>query len=359
MATVAANVAKYFLARRLPNTFFFVGHQVVAHEYVAIAISASPGGYLRSLLNGGAAVAGSVGAALNGCQFSYGLFTGSKPFHRFFDRELVIVYDISSLLMPELHMEQTVRNHGESLLKDALSSDLICCISEATERDVLTYLPVPKGKTFVAHLGSDWTKPPTDDRPSAHVVVLGTVEPRKNLKLVAAWLEARPEICDDFSFVFVGASGWGARFDTIFSELLAHERIGRALVFTGYLHEQQKRSLVASATCAIYPSLFEGFGLPVVECLSVGCPVLTARTSSLVELGVPPDCHFDPFSVAELDASFRKVIALSDTQRAALAEELIRISRRFSWEDFGNRIVAALFSPGQDAALARSEGNPA
>jgi glycosyltransferase involved in cell wall biosynthesis len=266
----------------------------------------------------------------------------------------MILHDLSPLLMPELHMERTVRNNGEALLKDALSSDLVCCSSEATERDVLTYLPVSKAKTFVAHLGSDWTKDAADGRRSDHVVVIGTVEPRKNLKLVAAWLEARPEICDEFSFIFVGASGWGAGFDTVFSRLLANEKMRRSLVFTGYLHERQKRNLVATATCAIYPSLFEGFGLPVVECMSVGCPVLTSRTSSLMELGVPPDWQFDPFSIAELDESFRRVIALSDARRSAVTEELIGFSRKFSWEDFGTRVVAALFSMDEDTSRRRS-----
>jgi glycosyltransferase involved in cell wall biosynthesis len=362
MATAAANLARYFLQHHPSDTVFFVGHRAVAHAYVSTAVTASPGGYLRSLVGSGAAVAGSLAEALSDGRFSYGMFSSSKPFHRVFDRELIIVHDLSSLLTPELHKEQTVRNHGESLLKDTLSSDLVCCSSQATQQDVLIYLPVAREKTFVAPLASDWVRPARRDparRASPYVVILGTIEPRKNLKLIAGLLARHKALCSQFTFYFIGAPGWGTGLDTVFADLLADEEVRRSLVFTGYMPEQEKRSLVAGATCAIYPSLFEGFGLPAVECMSVGCPVLTGRTSSLMELGIPPEFQFDPFSVTELYDSLRALLRLSDSQLDALSESLIETSRTFSWTSFGDRIVAALLASDNGASRDRHDVNRA
>src|SRR5205823_3454610 len=102
-----------------------------------------------------------------------------------------------------------------------------------------------------------------------------------------------------------------------------------------------KQRLLRDARFAIYPSLFEGFGLPVVECMAQGCPIITSRSSSLIELGLEDRFYLDPLSLADFARAFGLVqsVAMQPSTRRELAEELRRRAASFTWDKFGARIV--------------------
>jgi glycosyltransferase involved in cell wall biosynthesis len=230
---------------------------------------------------------------------------------------------------------------------DIMTSDLICCVSEATRQDVIHYLNAPAERVFVSHLGCEAPAakpaidPPVPDQVPPYVVILGTVEPRKNLRLVADFIRCRPEICQEFAFFFVGRRGWGTQFEEIFGDIMAKRECSDRIFFTDYVSETTKRRLLRNAQFAIYPSVFEGFGLPVVECMAEGCPVIASRSSSLIELGLDASCYFDPLSLSDFSRVFRMIQSLTalPDQRRRLSETLRKGSSVFSWQAFADRIM--------------------
>jgi glycosyltransferase involved in cell wall biosynthesis len=343
--TVTARIARYLLNTRPEATVFYYGPEVVLPQFVAMAIDSAPGGYLRAFIEAGTAIAGSLDNALRGDFTSVGIFPNIKPVHRVFDFELVVMHDLSAILLPEMHTPEAAIEHSEAHVRDVATSDLVCCVSEATRQDVLQYLRVPPERVFVSHLGCDVAEE-TDEFAltspvSPYVVVLGTIEPRKNLGLVADFIRCRPQICDELAFLFVGRRGWGAQFEDLFADIMRLPQCRERVLFTDYVTEGVKRRLLRHARFAIYPSLFEGFGLPVVECMAQGCLIITSRSSSLVELALDEDFYFDPLSLADFSRAFGLMhsMTMQEERRRQLSHDVTRRASAFSWDAFVERII--------------------
>jgi glycosyltransferase involved in cell wall biosynthesis len=347
IAQVTANLAREIYRRFPTRSYFFVRDQVVDPYFMLAAIETAPGAYLDVLLQNGFGELGRLKDFVWRDKRSVGLFPNIKTLHRVFDVELVVLHDLSAMLMPELHEGWAADLHTRAMARDTATSDLVCCVSEATRQDALAYLPFDGRKAFVSHLGvhepvaetvaadAATAKPP-------YVLVLGTVEPRKNLRLVAEFFSSRTDLLRDLPVVFAGRRGWGQQFNQIFGKLLEDPALRDRIVFTGYVDEADKWALIRGAKFAIFPSLFEGFGLPVVECMAAGCPVIAGRTSSLVEFGLPDEMYFDPFSLVDFARAFRHINTMAEPARLALGEKLERQARQFTWTAFSDRIVEAI-----------------
>jgi glycosyltransferase involved in cell wall biosynthesis len=344
IANVTANLARQLRHRCPHNSYFFFQDKIIDPGALLTAIDHAPGDYLGTILANGYADLGHVNDYIGRRPWSIGLFPNVKTAHRLFDFELVVLHDLSAMLMPELHEAWAAQLHTKAMLDDIRSSDLVCCVSEATRQDAITYLGAPPGDAFVSHLGVH--RPPRSGPVPAQrqdfAIVLGTVEPRKNLRLVADYLLSRPDLGQRLAMVFVGRRGWGPGFDQIFGELLHEPSWRDRIIFTDYIDEAAKWALLESARFAIYPSLFEGFGLPVAECMAAGCPVIVSRTSSLVEFDLPSDMTFDPMSLTDFARAFRAIEGRSPTEIRQLSKQLADQSRHYTWEECFNRILRAI-----------------
>ena len=180
------------------------------------------------------------------------------------------------------------------------------------------------------------------------LLVLGSIEPRKNVALVLQWLAQHPGVLDLVRVVFAGRQAWGDSFAAQVERagLHAAAAAGR-IVFTSYVDEGFRTALLIGAAALLYPSLFEGFGLPLLEALAVGTPVLSSVSSSMPE--VVGDCgyYFDPCSAASLHAAFTQFWA--DRSAGALAPLIASGQERalgFSYDATYRVIVEGLF-PGR------------
>lgn len=347
LAVVTKNLAEQLLRSASHNVKFFVREQVISNQFVQRALD-SPGKYLSVFIDYGHAVEESLWSGLKReNERTIGIFPNIKPFHRVFDFEVLIAHDLSFMLCPEMHTLDTTQRHSRAFQQDTASSDLICCVSEATRQDLLLYMGYDPERAFVSHLGADTVRSDEGydfsglcDR---FIVVLGTVEPRKNLKMIADLLKQFPHLTDSFTFVIVGRSGWGAQLNTIFDEAFRHGVDRSKVISTGFVSNSMKRALLRNAAFAIFPSIFEGFGLPVVEAMAAGCPTLVSISSSLVELGVPRELQFDPLSVTDFAYRFAYVSSMGNTERQELAARLRENTEaKFKWEYFAQRILDKL-----------------
>ena len=116
------------------------------------------------------------------------------------------------------------------------------------------------------------------------------------------------------------------------------------VLFTDYVTDPVKRRLLRHARFAVYPSIFEGFGLPVVECMAAGCPVITSRSSSLIELGLDAEFYFDPLSLGDLSRAFGAMhrATMHDEPRRQLSRHVTRLAASFTWDAFVERIMGKI-----------------
>jgi len=265
------------------------------------------------------------------------LFTDHRPPRRTYAREGKIVYDLSMILAPECHPAGSVAMYTADLAEQVACSDVLFAISEATARDLVWIYGVPPGRVRVALLASTVdlaragrVRDAIAGRPvEPFLLVLGSIEPRKNAGLVLEWVTRHPEVLDEVRIVFAGRQAWGETFASMTdAHGLGPAVAGGRVVFMGYVDESLKAALLVGAAGLIYPSLFEGFGLPLLDAMATGTPVLSSVSTSMPE--VVGDCgyYFDPYEPTSLHAAYLRLRA--DRASGAVDGLVARARRRAS-----------------------------
>jgi glycosyltransferase involved in cell wall biosynthesis len=282
-----------------------------------------------------------------------GLYTDHRPPRKLYPREGKIVYDLSMILTPECHPPEAAGMYVLDLAEQIACSEVLFCISEATARDLAWIFGVGPDRLRVALLGNNVDlaaaarmRALIGDRPvEPFLLVLGSIEPRKNAALVLQWLAEHPAVLGEVRIVFAGRQAWGESFASLVAArgLQGAMAAGR-IVFASFVDEAYRTALLVGAAGLIYPSVFEGFGLPLLEAMATGTPVLSSVSSSMPE--VVGDCgyYFDPYSVASLDAAFRAL--WSDRASGAVEGVVARARARaagFSYDRTYATIIEGLF----------------
>jgi glycosyltransferase involved in cell wall biosynthesis len=169
-----------------------------------------------------------------------------------------------------------------------------------------------------------------------YAVVVGTIEPRKNLGLLLRALDNRAVMRSGIHFVVIGRRGWLAEQALARLTPEAQQRI----TFTGFVSEFVKYRLLKHADFLVFPSVYEGFGIPAVEAMGLGKPVLAAMTSAFPEVIGEAGVYFDPFSVEEFAAGLREIV---DPKRLAeLAPKAVAQAATFTPERMAAPVLAWL-----------------
>lgn len=220
-------------------------------------------------------------------------------------------------------------------------SAAILAISESTAADLTARFPAAVGRTVVAPLGhrvEQAGRTSGSELPApGFVLAVGTVEPRKNVpRLVAAYRALPEELQERHPLVVVGALGWetGETLDAL-------ESLGPRCLRLGYVSDAELGELYRRCAAFCYPSLGEGFGLPVLEAMAAGAPVITSNVSSLPEVGGDAVAYVDPFDVERIRATLHRVLS-DPEERARLAAAGPRRAAGFTWSSFAAATVAVL-----------------
>ncbi len=244
------------------------------------------------------------------------------------------VHDLIPLRFRDWVTPRTFSMHSNKYANAARTCDVIFANSAFTARDVVGVLGVASDRVRVARPGLEAGLGPDGEAypwPRPFVLGIGTLEPRKNVEaLVAAWRLLGGE----YDLVIAGAEGWGERPD------LADARIFPL----GYVVDEQVAALYRAAACFVFPSRFEGFGMPVIEAMACGTPVVASRHESLDEACGDAAIRVDPSDPAEIAAGIRTALADHD----ALAGRGLRHAAGFSWRATGASILR-----GYEEVLAR------
>ena len=286
-------------------------------------------------------------------------------------RSVVTVHDLGYLAYPEAHRPADRRYLDWSTRWSATQAAAVLADSAATKADLVAAYGILPGKIHVIHLGRDETLARVADpdqiaavchkysiaAPTAgagYLLYVGTLQPRKNLARVIeafACLVGSPAGAD-LQLVLAGGKGW--LFEQMRLPTLV-ERLGLAgrVLFSGYVADADLPALLSGARAFVFPSLHEGFGIPVLEAGACGVPVITSNTSSLPEVAGDPAAG--PEGAAALLVDPHDVEAIADAMHrvltdGALRTELIRRGhenlKRFSWEKCARETLAVLLEVG-------------
>jgi glycosyltransferase involved in cell wall biosynthesis len=210
----------------------------------------------------------------------------------------------------------------------------IIAASQHTRDDMIKYLGIPDNKISVVYHGVDHSifKPyniKLHDKP--YILYVGSERPRKNLgRLFEAFTKLKTEF-PELKLVKVGPSGGHKRFRRDTMRKLGSLGITSDIIFIDYASELELAYYYSSAVLLAYPSLYEGFGLPPLEAMACGCPVVTSNTSSLPEVVGEAGIVVNPYDTDSLVQAMRQVLT-DDKLRDDVVRKGLEWSRRFSWE---------------------------
>lgn len=253
---------------------------------------------------------------------------------------VMTIHDLSLFLHPATHEAKLVRRARWRLPRMARMASLIITPSESVRREVCEYLNVAAEKVFVVgeaarrsfHRVAAAETVAVRERfkiESEFILFVGTIEPRKNLLTLVRALDEiitttnlRPQL------VIAGKEGWlNQELFSYLKSSTARERVR----FTGYISDTDLRALYSSCSVFVYPSLYEGFGLPPLEAMACGAPVITSRTASIMEVVGDGARLFAPRDFRELAQAITEVLTDS-RERFALSGAGRRRAASFSWE---------------------------
>ncbi|MFH0925995.1 MAG: glycosyltransferase family 1 protein [bacterium] len=259
---------------------------------------------------------------------------------------IITIHDLTYLKFPESMIKRYRLYMGFLVPLSAKLADYIVTDSQSSKKDIIDYLNVPEEKIEVVYPGveqEDYTynyDPGTRKQEplisSNYLLFVSTIEPRKNLeRLIKAFDELKREKACDLDLVIVGKRGW---LDETIKKAWHNSPYQKDIKFLGYVDQKTLNMIYRKAFCLVFPSIYEGFGFPILEAMANYCPVLASNTSSIPEIVADAALLFDPFSV---EAIARAIKHLIDNKN--LREELILKGRKrvknFSWEKTAREMV--------------------
>lgn len=253
-------------------------------------------------------------------------------------RRVVTVHDLTYIRFPELLQKETLENLRRQMLREIAAADAVICVSESTRRDLLAAYQIDPQRAVTIHSGfgvsvGDVAHDP--DLPPRYVLFVSTIEPRKNLTvLLEAFERLRARGVYDGELLIVGRVGWK-------SEGIVR-RLGRPGVrHLDYLTSTKLTAVYRQAEVFVFPSIYEGFGFPLLEAMAAGVPSIAARSSSLPEVGGDAALYFDPEDPAELERLLERLLADASLRRDLAARGPARAAL-FRWDEAAQKTLAVL-----------------
>jgi glycosyltransferase involved in cell wall biosynthesis len=252
-------------------------------------------------------------------------------------RHIITVHDLTFLHDPQHKDAAARRYYNDQITYAVRHADHILSVSTATKTDLMDLLNVPPDKITVQPHGVDPRFQPLSpeslaqhraalDLPESFILFVGTLEPRKN---IPALLDAYEQLPDAPPLVLAGQRGW--LFDDTMTRIEAMQQRGLPIIHRADIDDDTLPALYNLAAVLVLPSFYEGFGLPTLEAMACGTPVIASNCSSLPEVVGDAGALIDPDDPAALASALAK--ALNDTNwRQSMRDAGLRRARNFTWQ---------------------------
>ncbi|MBC8419154.1 MAG: glycosyltransferase family 4 protein [Desulfobacterales bacterium] len=261
-------------------------------------------------------------------------------------RLVYTLYDLSFLEYPDLTTEENRGKCFEGVFSASIYADFIVSISDYSRKKFQEIFPhYPRKRIGVVPLGSRSFPEQTagtqiDDLKGLQAkefwLVVGTLEPRKNLRrLLQAFSDYVRQTNDPYPLALAGGKGW---LEEDLEEFIRGLGVSNHVHILGYVSDQELAWLYRNCLCFVYPSLYEGFGLPVLEAMGQGAAVITSNTTSLPEVAGDAAHYIDPLDVHDIAEAFLK-LGSDGAYREALRKKAVMQAEKFSWEKSAKQVL--------------------
>lgn len=259
------------------------------------------------------------------------------------------IYDLTVMTHPECHRKANVDFCLKGIKDAARYADQIIAISEHTKNDLMHYMKVPEERITVTYLaaGSDYyqisdpvilnSTAKKYKLPDNYILFIGSLEPRKNIRtLLKAYSNLPNKFQKEFFLVIAGGKGW---LNSDIPSLVQELNISDKVKFAGYIEKQDINAVYSQAAVFVYPSLYEGFGLPILEAMACGTPVITSNTSSMPEVAGDAARLITPTDIDELTGALEDTLK-NESLRQDMRQKGLRQASLFSWEKCAKETLA-------------------
>jgi glycosyltransferase involved in cell wall biosynthesis len=269
---------------------------------------------------------------------------------------VVTVHDLGYLHYPQAHKRWSRWYLQWSTAHNARAATHLIADSEATKRDLIKHCQAPPDKISVVYPGYHPSFVPERDRnrleavrkryhiPASYVIYVGTLQPRKNLRALLDAFAAVAQQDRGVHLVIAGKKGW--LYEPLFGRVQQLE-LGKRVHFTGYVPQEDLPALISGARLFVLPSLYEGFGMPVLEAMACGTPVICSNVSSLPEVAGDAAILVNPHETAELVRALQRLL-YDDALRCNLAQKGLKQVTRFSWKRCAQETLTILQAAGTE-----------
>ncbi len=261
---------------------------------------------------------------------------------------VISIMDVSYIHFPHLFNKKDLYQLQNWTKYSVKNAKKILTISEASKRDIIRLYDISEDRVVVTYPG---LKKTYSNSPllmnvlqekymisGTYILFVGTLQPRKNIeKLIEAFSHVVTSHTD-LKLVIVGKQGW--QYENIVKAPKKFH-IEESVLFVSYVPDEELATFYKNALCFVLPSLYEGFGLPVLEAMAYDCPVITSTVSSLPEAGGDAALYVDPESVDDIAMKITEVVA-NPSLRATMIEKGKKQVKKFSWEKTAKETFAVL-----------------
>lgn len=261
---------------------------------------------------------------------------------------VITVYDMVYKVFPETMEKANYVKLEQNLRRSCDAASAIVTISENSRREIIEYMEVDAGRIHIIPPGVDCQhyRPPKGEKevlsirkkyglPQYYFLYLGTIEPRKNIESLVEAFRIYRDRGGRGHLVIAGKKGW--MYEKVF-DLVKQYGLENHIVFPGYIDEQDKPLVYGGARAFLFPSLYEGFGMPPLEAMACGIPVVTSNTSSLPEVVGNAGLMVEPADIEGL-ALYMKRLEEDEKLCQELREKGLKRAAKFTWEDSVKKLM--------------------
>jgi glycosyltransferase involved in cell wall biosynthesis len=316
--TGVPNVVYEFTRRAIRDTrlnaIFSIFGSIIPLDVVRVALSERSGRALRCFLGDSIQASDQYLDYANDSNSIF-LFTNTCNLNTHGRKRTQIIYDLSYFSFADYHTADNVAFHSHNFFESVRGNSINFCISEATsielksimgDDQVPNNIVIPLGPVEISHDASqdvlkEFLADPASrilSRLCSYFLFISTIEPRKNLDLLLSAISCDHDLLCGSSLVIAGRDGWNINFESLVKKYSLENLLSNGTIIRiPYISDVQKFLLLKFAKALIYPSVYEGFGLPVLEAIRVHTPVIVSCATSIPEVAGRHAIYFDPYSV--------------------------------------------------------------
>lgn len=263
---------------------------------------------------------------------------------------VAVVHDLAFQKFPDAYSKSEIKSQMSSLHNVIKRSQKIICVSESTKTDLTKLFPETKDKIEIIYPSYDQDTYHLIEKPrdplgvgDYYFLFIGRLEERKNiLKIIEAFALLKEELGLPHKLVLAGKPGYG--YEKIEEKIKSLKpEVAKQIIIPGFVKQEDMPDLMSGATAFIYPSLYEGFGIPALDAMAAGTPVITANTSSLPEVVGDSAILVAPKDENEIKNAMRE-LATNPEKRKSLIKKGLNQIQKFSWENSAQKLLNILES---------------